>query len=87
MKIKSGFIIREVAGKNVAVATGELSRSFNGMITLNDTAKFIFESFQQETTVEEVVQAVLAKFDIDEATAKKDVQTLVDQLKGANLFS
>ncbi len=87
MKIKSGFIIREVAGKNVAVATGELSRSFNGMITLNDTAKFIFESFQQETTVEEVVQAVLAKFDIDEVTAKKDVQTLVDQLKGANLFS
>ena len=33
MKIKSGFIKRDVAGKTMVVATGELSKSFKGMIT------------------------------------------------------
>jgi tRNA U34 5-carboxymethylaminomethyl modifying GTPase MnmE/TrmE len=46
MKIKQGFVVREVAGKSVAVATGALSREFHGMVTLNGTGKFLFEELK-----------------------------------------
>lgn len=41
MRIKDGFVMRKVAGKYVVVATGEASRSFHGMIKLNDTGRHI----------------------------------------------
>ncbi len=37
MKIKDGFILRNVAGNNVVVPIGQATIDFNGMISLNDT--------------------------------------------------
>lgn len=41
MKIRSGFILREVLGSPMVVATGDAARNFHGMIKLNETAGFI----------------------------------------------
>ena len=35
MRIKEGFVLREVAGQVVVIATGEASKGFHGMIKLN----------------------------------------------------
>ena len=35
MKLKPGFVLREVAGQALVIATGELSKQFKGMIKLN----------------------------------------------------
>lgn len=43
MKIKDGFMLRKVGGQYVVVAFGEASRSFNGIIRLNETGKFLWE--------------------------------------------
>ena len=43
MKIKDGFVVRDIMGQCVVVATGEASESFSGMIKLNDTGKDIWE--------------------------------------------
>ena len=43
MKIKDGFILREVAGTYIALATGDLSKKYKGSLTLNSSAKFLFE--------------------------------------------
>ena len=59
MKIKSGFIKRDVAGKTMVVATGELSKSFKGRITLNETGKFIWELLENDITKEEIVNKML----------------------------
>ena len=32
MRIKNGFVLREVAGQNMVIATGEASKDFHGMI-------------------------------------------------------
>lgn len=42
MKIVKEFILREIAGECVLVPTGATSQEFNGMITISDTAKFIW---------------------------------------------
>ena len=43
MKIKEGYILRNVAGSFVVVPIGEAASEFNGMMNLNDTGAFLFE--------------------------------------------
>jgi len=87
MRIKSGFIIREVAGSYLALATGELSKIYNGSLTLNASAKFLFDCMQQDTTKEEVVHKMLEYYDdLDEETASNAVDKFVSKLKEENLL-
>ena len=53
MKIKKGFVVREVGGENVAVPVGERSKDFHGMIRLNSTGRFLWDFFRENHTEEE----------------------------------
>ena len=66
MKIKNGFMLKKVGGQNVVVALGEASRSFNGIIRLNDTVVFLWQKLQQETSEEQLLAALTAEYDIGE---------------------
>ena len=46
MKIRDGFVVRDVGGKTYVVAVGELSKSFSCMITLNETGKLIWQTLE-----------------------------------------
>lgn len=87
MKIKNGFILRKVGGQNVVVAVGKASLEFNGIIRLNDTGKFLWEQMKGDTTEEQLLDAMLAAYDIDRETAEKDISAFIDKLKGADLLA
>ncbi|MBP5773024.1 MAG: PqqD family protein [Eubacterium sp.] len=80
MKIREGFILREVGGQPVVVAVGSASQFFNGMVRLNATSEFLFEKLQKDTTEDELVKAVVDKYDVEEETARKDVQSFIETL-------
>lgn len=80
MKIKEGFLLRQVAGQTVVLPTGD-ELDLNMMITLNDTGAFLWEHLQAQTDEEALVAALLAEYDVDEATARKAVDTFVAKLK------
>ena len=86
MKIKDGFILRNVAGNNVVVPIGQATIDFNGMISLNDTGAFIFEQMLNEITRDELVQAVINEDGIDGELAQKDVDAFIEKIKGEDLF-
>ena len=87
MKIKKGFIVREVAGSYLALATGELSKEYNGSLTLNSSAKFLFDNMQEDTSKEELVKKMLEYYDdIDEAIALDVIDKFVSKLKEENLL-
>lgn len=79
MKIKDGFLLRQVAGQTVVLPFGD-ELDLNMMITLNDTGAFLWEHLQNETTEEELVKALLAEYDVDEATARQSVSGFVAKL-------
>ena len=81
MKIKQGFVVREIAGKSVAVATGALSRDFHGMVTLNGTGRFLFEELKNDTDVEALTVRLTEEYDVDIETARKAVAAFVDTLQ------
>ena len=80
MKIREGFILREVGGQPVVVAVGSASQFFNGMVRLNATSECLFEKLQKDTTEDELVKAVVDKYDVEEETARKDVQSFIETL-------
>lgn len=80
MKIKKGFVLRNVGGEFVVVPVGEMSKNFHGMINLNETGAFLWEFYTQDHTVDEGVAALLAEYDADEEIIRRDVETFVDKI-------
>ena len=79
MKLKDGFLLRQVAGQTVVLPSGD-ELDLNMMITLNETGAFLWERLNQETTEEALVAALLSEYDVDEATAKNAVAGFVKKL-------
>ncbi len=87
MKIKDGFILREVGSGYVVVAIGKRASEFNGMISLNETAKVVFEMLVKGATREELYKGLMAEFiDLTEEKAKSDVDEFVDTLIKVNVI-
>lgn len=81
MKLKEGFLLRQVAGENVVLPIGgDLDQ--NMMITLNGTGAFLWERLGSETDIDALVAAVLAEYDVDAATARSAVEGFIETLRG-----
>ena len=79
MKLKEGFLLRQVAGQNVVLPTGA-ELDLNMMITLNGTGAFLWQQMTEETDEAALCAALLAEYDVDEATAKRAVAAFVQKL-------
>lgn len=86
MKIKDGFMLRQVGGQAIVVAVGEASRDFNGIIKLNSVGQFLWEALTEDTTEEALVEKLLASYEVEKDIATADVAAFVAKLKGADLL-
>lgn len=86
MKIKDGFILRQVADTYIVVAVGEEARKANVMVTLNETGGFLWEKLTTGATEDELVKAILDTYEIDEETARADVNAFIEKVSGSNLI-
>lgn len=81
MKIEKEFILREIAGDYVIVPVGEAAVQFNGMITVNETGAVLWRCLQEETDTDRMVEALTEEYDVDEETARQDVEEFTAMLK------
>ena len=86
MKLKEGFILHNVGDEHMVVATGEAGKQFNGLVRNNGTANFIFEQLLQETTQEQIVDAMLEKYDASREQITSDVKRIVKQIREAGFL-
>lgn len=86
MKIKEGFILRNIAGSFVVVPVGDATIDFNGMMNLNETGAFLFEKMIEGTTREDLIKALTEEYDVDEETASKDVDLFIEKVEKEDLF-
>lgn len=80
MKLKKGFIMRELAGRYVVLPVGGDPDGFQGKIQMNKTGAFLWESLSTERTKAELVQLVLENYDVDQEAAEADVDVFVKNL-------
>lgn len=86
MKIANGFRLMSIAGENVVVPLGVKTVRFNAMITLNNSGAFLWQQLQEEKTEEELLNAMLQEYEIDEATASEDIKKFITKLKEAEIL-
>lgn len=87
MKIKEGYLLREVAGSNIVVPVGSGVMDFSGVITLNEVGAFIWRLLENDTTKEEIVSKMLEEYDVEKAVAENDVEEYIVKLRGAELIA
>lgn len=87
MKIKDGFVVNNVGGRIIAVATGTASKDFHGMITLNETAKFLWDKLMIGSSEEEIMKAVVHEFSVSEEKAGADVHCFINKLRNAGILN
>ena len=86
MKIKEGFVLRNVADATIVVPTGKASLDFNGMITLNETGAFLWRMLENGTDEEAMLAAMLKEFEVEEATARVGIERFVSKLNSEGLL-
>ena len=82
MKIKEGFIIKKLGIGYIVVTVGDASKDFNGVIRLNETGAFLWQSIQDGAdSREKLIQAMLDRYeDLDQETAEKDLDEFLDSV-------
>jgi hypothetical protein len=86
MKIKEGYILKEVAKQYIVVPVGDEAINFNGILTLNKSAKYLFEALMDDKTMDELVLLLTHKYDITEEKARQDIQEFIDILESKNIL-
>ena len=80
MKTKKGFKLRTVCGENIIVAEGLANIDFGRLITLNESAAFLWTKAVEQSafTDDQLAQWLIDEYEVDEPTARKDAQTLAE---------
>lgn len=77
MKIKKGFVLRQMCGENIVTAEGLEHINFNKLISLNATAAFLWEKVEgKKFTTEEMAQHLVEEYGIDMELALTDAGKL-----------
>ena len=78
MKIKERFILRQICGEYVVVGEGLAQVNFNKMLSLNESAAYLWKAVSgKEFTEEDLVQLLLDQYEVSREVAQKDVEKLV----------
>lgn len=80
MKRDPNYLLRDVADSLVVVPVGAAASAFPGMITLNETGRFLWELLATEQTTESLVDAMLQRYEVTEAQARQDVERFTQNL-------
>ncbi len=87
MQINKDFTIQKVGASYVAVPVGETSKTFHGMVRLNETGAFLWKLMADAPATEEsLVEALLAEYDVTREIAERDVHRVVEELRKNNIL-
>ena len=78
MKIKDGFVLREMCGEYIVAAEGLQNINFNKLISLNSTAAFLWKGLEgKEFTTEQMAELLVEEYGIDMDLAMTDSGNLM----------
>ena len=86
MKIKKEFILREIVGDIVLVPINKSTSKFDGLITINEIGKFIWENIESSKDEDELLQRILDEYEVDKDVAKADLDEFLGKLKAVDII-
>ncbi|MBQ9860613.1 MAG: PqqD family protein [Clostridia bacterium] len=86
MRIKDGFLLREIGDRTVVVPVGAKTLDFRCIMTLNESGALLWRSLQQDTDQSALAAILLAEYEVDEAKAAADAASFVATLREKGLL-
>lgn len=84
MRVKKGLLLNKVGDDYVVVATN--TDIFKGMLKLNESGAMIFNNMQEDVTLAQLVDIVLAEYEAEREQVEKDVVAFVETFKKVGLI-
>lgn len=79
MKIKKGFVLKDICGESIIVAEGKENIDFTKIISMNESSAFLWESVKDKEFDAKTLKHLLCEeYDVDDATAENDAKALLD---------
>lgn len=85
MKLRSGFVVREIAGKTVVISVNP-KNSFRGMLSLNPSAAVLWRRLEQTAEREDLIEALLGEYDVARDVAERDTDVFLQTLRQHRLL-
>ena len=80
MKTKKGFVLRNVCGENIIVAEGKENIDFTKIISMNETAAYLWKNVEGKDFDPDTLKNLLMKeYEVEEATTDADAKTIAKQ--------
>ena len=86
MKARDGFVLRNLAGERLLLPAGDRIRDFSMVIVMNELTAFVWEKLQCPVSRQALLDAVLDEYDTDRDTASRDLDSLLEKLRGYGLL-
>lgn len=87
MKINPNIKIRDVAGEHIVVMPGEVQTDFTRVIALNGSALLLFNALSgRDFELEDAVRVLTDEYDVSPDVARRDAQTLLDDMRKNNIL-
>ncbi len=86
MKIKEGFVLKDVADSHLVIPLGSQVVDFGAIIKLSETGAFLWSLMASDVSKEDLLTAMLSQYDVDETKASNDIDAFIMKLKEADLL-
>ena len=70
----------------MVVPVGKMTLDFNGIINLNETGAFLFGELQKGADREELIERLLAEYDVTQEKAASDIDIFIQKVKDADVL-
>ena len=81
MRVKENFILRQIAGESLLIPVGEAALAVNGLIALSESGAFLYERLKTECSRQELIDALLAEYEVTAQIAGADVDAFLEQMR------
>lgn len=85
MEVSKDVVYRCVAGEHILIPVGSAALGKNGMYILSEVGGLIWKGLSEGKDMEQIIEQILDEYDVDEKTARKDADALVERLEKAGL--
>lgn len=84
-KVKSGYVLREIAGEHIAVPVS--AENTSDIVVLNPVSALLWNELQSEKTLDELTDTVCSNFDVQKNVASEDIKDFLKTLEDGGVLS
>lgn len=87
MRINGKMKIRNVAGENIVIMPSDDAADMTKVVALNESSLLLYNQLKgREFAIDDAVQLLLDNYDVDEATARKDAEAWLADMRKHRLI-